>query len=68
MFSDRRSAATTCHQLAITLARLGRHNDALAELLHAATTWRQLTGQLDSQDLAWLHRENVLAGRAILTC
>ena len=58
--SDPRAASGTASMLGITLARLGRHHQAVRTLLYAAVTWHQQTGQWDSRDLAWLHRERAL--------
>ena len=58
--SDSRAASSTASMLGISLARLGRHREAVRALLYAVVTWHQQTGGWDSRDLAWLHRECAL--------
>jgi tetratricopeptide (TPR) repeat protein len=58
--SDPRAASGTATRLGVTLSRLGQHLEALRILLYAAVTWHQETGNWDSNDLAWLHRERAL--------
>jgi tetratricopeptide (TPR) repeat protein len=58
--SDPGAASSTATMLGITLARLGRHHEAVRTLLYAAVTWHQQVEGWDSRDLAWLHRECAL--------
>jgi tetratricopeptide (TPR) repeat protein len=58
--SDPRAASSTATELGSVLARLGRHSEATAILLYAATSWRQETGKWDSGDLRLVNQERAL--------